>query len=247
MRLGLSAAAAALLSACASLPVPQVMGGDPPPSGGKVGKPYQIAGIWYVPKEDTGYDKVGVASWYGQQFHLKKTANGETFDMNVISAAHTTLPLPCLVEVTNLDNGRKLVVRINDRGPFVGGRIIDLSRAAARELGYERQGTARVRVRYVGPADGRKPPQQHYAQVEPRRGSDGGPFRIQVAAFADPQNAEKAVRRLQAAGDVRVEPASRDGVVFYRVLVSGEGDLEQARRKIAQAGYPEARVLRGDD
>jgi len=118
----------------------------------KVGNPYQVGGIWYVPHEDPNYDATGVASWYGDQFHMKSTANGETFDMNAISAAHTTLPMPSMVEVTNLENGKKLVVRVNDRGPFVGGRLIDLSHAAARELGYERQGTAKVRVRYLGPA-----------------------------------------------------------------------------------------------
>lgn len=118
----------------------------------KVGKPYQVGGIWYVPREQPDYDKTGIASWYGEAFHLKSTANGERFDMNLLSAAHTTLPLPSIVEVTNLENGRRLQVRVNDRGPFVGDRIIDLSREAARELGFERQGIARVRVRYVGPA-----------------------------------------------------------------------------------------------
>jgi len=118
----------------------------------KIGKPYQVGGIWYVPREQPGYDEKGIASWYGDAFHMKATANGEVFDMNAVSAAHTTLPLPSLVEVTNLDNGRRLVVRVNDRGPFVGDRIIDLSHEAARQLGYDRQGLARVRVRYVGPA-----------------------------------------------------------------------------------------------
>ena len=118
----------------------------------KTGDPYQVGGIWYLPHEQPDYDQAGTASWYGDAFQMKATANGEIFDMNQFSAAHTTLPLPSMVEVTNLDNGRKLTVRVNDRGPFVGGRIIDLSHAAARELGYERQGTAHVRVRYVGPA-----------------------------------------------------------------------------------------------
>ncbi|MFZ5721839.1 MAG: septal ring lytic transglycosylase RlpA family protein [Pseudomonadota bacterium] len=125
-----------------------------PPSGGsyKVGKPYQVGGVWYVPREQPDYDARGIASWYGDAFHLKATANGEVFDMNAISAAHTTLPLPSMVEVTNLDNGRKLLVRVNDRGPFHDNRIIDLSKAAARELGFDRAGLANVRVRYVGPA-----------------------------------------------------------------------------------------------
>ena len=130
----------------------------PPPPGSTNGlrgteKPYQIKGIWYYPKVDSDYDEQGIGSWYGEQFHNRRTANGEIFDMDLPSAAHKTLPLPSIVEVTNLDNGRKLVVRVNDRGPFVDGRIIDLSRAAAQDLGFADQGTARVRVRYVGPAD----------------------------------------------------------------------------------------------
>jgi rare lipoprotein A len=115
-------------------------------------KPYQIRGIWYYPKADPNYDEKGIGSWYGEQFHNRRTANGEIFDMDLPSAAHKTLPLPSIVEVTNLDNGRKMKVRVNDRGPFVGDRIIDLSKAAADQLGYQRSGVARVRVRYVGPA-----------------------------------------------------------------------------------------------
>jgi rare lipoprotein A len=157
-RLSVVLMAGASLAACASMTPrypSQARGpqGVPPAQGEyKVGKPYQVGGIWYVPREQPNYDETGIASWYGDQFHMKATANGETFDMARVSAAHTTLPLPSLVEVTNLDNGRKLVVRVNDRGPFVGNRIIDLSREAARQLGYDRQGLARVRVRYVGPA-----------------------------------------------------------------------------------------------
>ncbi|WP_304186740.1 septal ring lytic transglycosylase RlpA family protein [Phenylobacterium aquaticum] len=150
--------AGASLAACAT-PHPRLASRFPAataPSGAggryKVGDPYQVAGVWYVPKEQPNYDETGMASWYGDQFNLKPTANGEIFDMTALSAAHTTLPLPCIVEVTNLDNGRKLQVRVNDRGPFVGGRLIDLSHAAARELGYDRAGLAHVRVRYVGPA-----------------------------------------------------------------------------------------------
>ncbi|WP_165187079.1 septal ring lytic transglycosylase RlpA family protein [Caulobacter soli] len=115
-------------------------------------KPYQIKGVWYYPKSDPGYDERGIGSWYGEQFHNRRTANGEIFDMDLPSAAHKTLPLPSIVEVTNLDNGRKMQVRVNDRGPFVDGRIIDLSKAAAEQLGYGRAGVAHVRVRYIGPA-----------------------------------------------------------------------------------------------
>lgn len=152
--------AGASLAACSTVtPKYAVRGGVQgssvrPPSNGKNGTmaPYQVGGIWYVPHEQPHYDETGTASWYGDAFQLKATANGEIFDMNQFSAAHTTLPLPSMVEVTNLDNGRKLVVRVNDRGPFVDGRLIDLSHAAARELGYDRAGIAHVRVRYVGPA-----------------------------------------------------------------------------------------------
>lgn len=129
--------------------------GQPVPKGGgryKVGKPYKIAGRWYRPKEDPGYNRVGVASWYGDLFHGRYTANGEVFDMDALTAAHTTLPLPSYVRVTNLKNGRSLVLRVNDRGPYAHDRIIDLSRASARALDFARAGTAKVRVQYLGPA-----------------------------------------------------------------------------------------------
>lgn len=115
----------------------------------KVGTPYQIAGTWYYPAEDLQYVETGIASWYGPQFHGKQTANGEIFDMNALSAAHRTLPMPSVVRVVNLENGRSLIVRVNDRGPFARGRIIDMSRRAAQILGFQRNGTARVRVEIV--------------------------------------------------------------------------------------------------
>ncbi len=112
----------------------------------KIGKPYQVDGVWYYPSEDYEYSGTGIASWYGPEFDGKATANGEIFDMNEVTAAHKTLPLPSVVRVTNLENGRSLLVRINERGPFVNGRIIDLSRRSAQLLGYEAAGTAKVRV-----------------------------------------------------------------------------------------------------
>ena len=154
--------AGASLAACASLTTPKysvregagetTVRPHADPNAHGTSAPYQVGGIWYVPHEQLGYDETGIASWYGDAFNMKATATGEIFDMNQFSAAHTTLPLPSMVEVTNLDNGRRLTVRVNDRGPFVGGRIIDLSHAAAQELGYDRAGVAHVRVRYVGPA-----------------------------------------------------------------------------------------------
>ena len=113
----------------------------------KVGNPYKINGKWYYPAIDYNYNEVGIASWYGPGFHGKKTANGEVFDQNKISAAHKTLPMPSIVKVTNLDNGKVLEnIRVNDRGPFAGNRIIDLSKKAAQELGFVNFGVAKVRV-----------------------------------------------------------------------------------------------------
>tara|TARA_B100000686_G_C16668941_1_gene905227 strand:+ start:294 stop:1280 length:987 start_codon:yes stop_codon:yes gene_type:complete len=119
----------------------------------KVGSPYIIKGVRYIPKIDSNYDKTGIASWYGKDFHGKRTANGEIYNMNSLTAAHKTLPMPTYVQVTNLDNGRALVVRINDRGPFVNNRIIDMSRRGAQLLGFERQGIAKVRVKVIGSSD----------------------------------------------------------------------------------------------
>jgi rare lipoprotein A len=116
------------------------------------GPPYQVDGKWYVPTYEPNYDEVGIASWYGPTFHGKASASGEVFDENAMTAAHPTLPIPSLVRVTNLENGRSIVVRLNDRGPFVDDRIIDLSRAAGAALDMHGKGTAKVRVQYAGPA-----------------------------------------------------------------------------------------------
>ena len=129
--------------------------GDPVPKGGgvyRVGTPYAVAGRVYVPEEDPHYQATGLASWYGEDFHGRLTANREVFDLNGISAAHPTLPLPSYARVTNLSNGRSLIVRVNDRGPYHGNRIIDVSMKAAHLLGFHASGTAWVRVEYVGRA-----------------------------------------------------------------------------------------------
>ena len=112
----------------------------------KIGEPYEINNIWYYPKRDLTYEETGIASWYGDKFHGRMTANGEIFNKNIISAAHKTLPMPSMVRVTNLDNGNVLNVRINDRGPYVHGRIIDLSEKAAELLGFKEVGVSRVKV-----------------------------------------------------------------------------------------------------
>ena len=112
----------------------------------KVGKPYKINGITYYPQEYDHYKEIGLASWYGDDFHNKKTANGEIFNMHDMTAAHKTLPLPSIVRVTNLENDRSVIVRVNDRGPFVDNRLIDLSKRAADELGFKHKGVMSVRV-----------------------------------------------------------------------------------------------------
>ena len=129
--------------------------GEPVPKGGgvyRIGKPYAVAGRVYTPEENIDYSAVGMASWYGNDFHGRYTANGEVFDMNSISAAHPTLPLPSYVRVTNLANNRSIVVRVNDRGPYVGNRLIDVSVKTAELLGFYGNGVARVKVEYVGRA-----------------------------------------------------------------------------------------------
>src|SRR5260221_10107835 len=132
-----------------------VADGEPVPKGGggyKVGQPYTINGRTYYPSENSSYRAEGVASWYGPDFHGRLTANGEIFDMHGISAAHPTMPIPSYARVTNLDNGRSIIVRVNDRGPYARSRIIDVSIGAANALGFYGDGLAHVRVEYVGRA-----------------------------------------------------------------------------------------------
>jgi rare lipoprotein A len=188
----LLSAAGLSLAACAGGPAP-VAGpgteGQPSArySGYKSGQPYEVRGVWYYPKEQPNYDEIGIASWYGEQFHNHYTADGEVFDMNLPSAAHTTLPLPSLVEVTNLSNGKTLIVRVNDRGPFVDGRIIDLSKEAAAELGFVAAGVTRVRVRYVGraPDPGGMSARQEFASAAPKPPAATAPPPSRLVTLSD--------------------------------------------------------------
>ena len=202
--------AGALLAACASVQGPAPTRS---PAAGLNGtmRPYEVNGTWYRPAIQPNYQKEGLASWYGAQFHNRRTADGEAFDMDRPSAAHTTLPLPCIVEVTNLENGRRLRVRVNDRGPFVG-RPDHRSFAPGREgSGLLRQRHGPVRVRYIGPAPwragvvSRGPDASEDAQraVRPARVIGA---QVQAAAFADIENAERAAASLAAQG-----AATRDG------------------------------------
>ena len=159
-----------------------------PPGVYKLGNPYQIQGRWYYPEYDPNYDRVGIASWYGEPFHGRRTANGEVFDRDMVTAAHPTLPLPSVVRVVNLQNRRELVVRVNDRGPFVGDRLIDLSQEAARQLGFEGQGLAPVRVQFVSLADAEGvPPRPTVRHVR-------APMPARVAGSAAPAPASAAPR-----------------------------------------------------
>ena len=159
-----------------------------PRGGGRdqIGRPYKVAGKWYYPKEDRNYRKVGAASWYGDAFHGRLTANGEIYDMTHLTAAHPTMPLPSYARVTNIKNGSSVIVRVNDRGPYARGRIIDLSKRAADMLDYSHTGVAKVKVEYVGraPLDGHD---NSYlmASYRPGRGaadpSDGLPTGVMIA------------------------------------------------------------------
>ena len=169
-----------LLAACGTTGTSNSTGTKPSPRDAvanphkKVGTPYYVSGIRYVPREQPNYVATGTASWYGPKFHGRLTANGEVFDMERLTAAHKTLPLPSLVKVTNLENNRSTVVRLNDRGPFSGDRVIDLSKKTAETLGMKEKGLAEVRVEYIGPADmkyaiTRTGERENYAALEPPR------------------------------------------------------------------------------
>lgn len=242
---------ASLAAACASLgsgrmPERPVVT-DPAPIVSGTMRPYQIRGRWYRPAEDVDYNEIGLASWYGDQFNGRPTASGERYDMNGLTAAHKTLPLPGLVEVTNLANGRSAVLRVNDRGPFVDDRIIDLSRGAAEALGLLSRGVGEVRVRYLGRAPrtgGRM--QRADAQATSRDAVTGSRFWVQAGAFADPLAARLAAESL---GDqATVTAADVGGRRLFRVLVGPWTDAnaaEQARQTIVGRGVGDALLISG--
>jgi len=248
-----------LLAACAGGARPDVSRAplvtDPAPIVSGSMRPYQIRGRWYQPAEQPGYDETGRASWYGDQFNGRPTATGERFDMHALTAAHRTLPLPGLVEVTNLTNGRRIVARVNDRGPFVDGRIIDLSRGSAEALGMLQAGVAEVRVRYLGraPRLGGGTALQS-AQVAPRPApvpnlatalpQAGGAYWIQAGAFADRRGARRVAERLGERAVVDVQAES--GQALFRVLVGPWPDAnaaEQARQAVIARGYADALLI----
>jgi rare lipoprotein A len=264
VRIGAAAASMLVLAACASggrdLPrvgvlTPPVVS-DPAPIVSGTMRPYQIRGRWYHPAHQPNYEETGQASWYGPGFHGRPTATGERFDENALTAAHKTLPLPGLVEVTNLANGRSAILRLNDRGPFVDDRIIDLSRGAATELGLLSAGVGQVRVRYLGPAPrqggGVAGGVQTASRVAPAPVSPPvaatatSIYWIQAGSFEDRNNARAAARRL---GDrARMDSVHVNGRRLWRVMVGPWGDpnqAEQARRGVIAHGFADAAIVGG--
>ena len=226
------------------------------PGSYKVGKPYKVNGIWYTPQADPYYDRTGVSSWYGRDFHGKRTANGEKYDMNAMTAAHPTLPLPSYVLVTNLENGRKAVLRVNDRGPFAKGRILDVSRRAAQVLGYERNGTARVRVQAY-PLKSRKnapPPPVVALNNADTRWSEPGygeaarnmSVFVQAGAFSSRYGAEQVKSQLARVGTATVSSVQVDGRSLYRVRIGPMASVNQADDilgRVKAMGHSAARVV----
>jgi rare lipoprotein A len=204
----------------------------PPPSL-STQKPYQIYGVWYYPIPSAeGYVETGTASWYGPNFQGHSTACGEVYDMYGMTAAHKTLPLGTYVKVTNQVNGRSTVVRKNDRGPFVAGRIIDLSYTAAQQLGSYGPGTAPVRVEAVQAASEQIVSGKTYWQPQSIPDFQHGNFAIQIGAFVDQQNADHLKHRMIGQyGKAEVIPYNNQGTIYYRVQIGAYGDLQAARQE----------------
>ena len=250
---------------------PRYQGPDPIPRGGgtyKVGNPYRIAGRTYYPKEDPNYDKTGTASWYGDAFHKRQTANGEWFDMNALTAAHPTLPLPSYVRVTNLKNNKSLVVRVNDRGPYARGRIIDMSKRSAKVLGFQNDGTTKVRVQYLGAAPleyedtdivamnqkyrTRGRPETRVAETPPARESvtpakaPASGYYIQAASFSNRDFALQLGRRLSSIGQVAIDEQPVGSSIYYRVRVGPMHDevaANNALRQVVAEGQRDAHLV----
>jgi peptidoglycan lytic transglycosylase len=235
---------ASLLSSCAGYRT-RVL--DTPESRGLKGwqKPYLVNGRRYDPLlSHEGFVQEGTASWYGDDFHGRETSNGELYDMYALTAAHKTLPLGVYVRVRNLANGRETVVRINDRGPFVKERIIDLSYAAAKLLGITDTGTAPVRIEALGYKVGSAGAVESY---RPPASYDEGRYAVQIAAFTNLGNAERLASRMRTAGGTStIQKALVKGRIFFRVRVGSYGSLARAedeRKKFEAEGYPGSFVV----
>ena len=226
----------------------------------KVGAPYKIAERWYRPKEYEHFSETGIASWYGHRFHGRQTANGEVFNMYAMTAAHRVLPLPSVVRVTNLSNGRSVVVRINDRGPYAHERIIDLSLVAAEKIGFRRKGVTRVRVellpemsrrvaRVARSGGGVREQDRLVAEYVGGGSSRTGVYYVQAGTFRDRRNAEIMANRLRRYFDsVRVHSSTaKNGRVLHRVRIGPESTRQSAaalQARVKARGPRDAFVVR---
>ena len=226
----------------------------------KVGEPYKIAERWYRPKEYEHFSETGTASWYGHRFHSRQTANGEVFNMYAMTAAHRVLPMPSVVRVTDLSNGRSVVVRINDRGPYAHERIIDLSLAAAEKIGFRRKGVTRVRVellpeisrkvaRVARSGGGAREQDRLVAEFVGGGTARPGVYYVQAGTFRDRRNAETMANRLRRHFDsvlVHTSTAS-NGRVLHRVRIGPENSRQSARAlqaRVQARGPQDAFVVR---
>lgn len=255
-----------VVAACSSTGTPELSGLSPQAQaitikqyGGvyKVGNPYKIMGKWYYPAEDYNYSEVGMASWYGEDFHAKKTANGERYDMNTLTAAHRTLPLPSIVKVTNLENGRSLVLRVNDRGPYAKERIIDISKRGAQLLGYQTKGITKVRVEVMAKESkalkaallGQNVPDNVTIPVMkvPATASLASSYYIQAGSFSQKEYADNLSAKLSKFGKSRVNNAFVGNTMFYRVRIGPFSHEEEAvvtLNKIRNYGVYDAKIIK---
>jgi rare lipoprotein A len=206
---------------------------------------------YYVRDSSDGFVQRGIASWYGTKFHGRKTSSGEIYNMHAMTAAHKTLPIPVYVHVKNLDNGRSLVVKVNDRGPFVDGRIIDLSYAAAKKLGVDGPGTANVEIRTVGPGQIQPVNVARAVPLNPDMRPDV-PLFIQMGSFASHVNASNLVQTLQNANEstAKITQLQTESGYFYRVRVGPLYDIDEANaivRRLKSKGFLTARIVVQDD
>lgn len=211
---------------------------------------YEVFGVTYhVKSSSDGFSQKGIASWYGNKFHGRRTSSGEEYDMYAMTAAHKTLPIPVFVEVLNHDNGRKAIVKVNDRGPFHEGRIIDLSYAAATKLGVAQAGTANVSIRVVASEE----------EINQRRSetfvesavTDGDKLYVQVAAFSTEENALQHLGRLQGEGfrDVRLHIESKNAQTVYRVRIGPLPSEVVAKRvvtELEQNNHENIRIIKNN-
>lgn len=211
-------------------------------------RPYKINGKTYYPLPSShGYSERGLASWYGHDFHGKKTSNGEIYNMYAKTAAHKTLPMNTMLLVKNMENGRETVVRINDRGPFVKGRIIDLTLTAAKKLNIIKKGTARVRITALGEAAVYRHDGKTMKRFLPHKDFEAGEFYVQIGSFTNRNNAEKLKKRMLRWGKKTIlQTVMQDSTVFHRIQVRAGKNIKTARRMervLSEAGFPGAFVI----